>query len=316
MSPARVQGAVFCVVAMLATGFSLTISTLDERTGLAVLGVLVVLLSVPHGALATVFARQAYRVRSVGAWAVITVVYLMLAAAVVLVWLSSPGVFLLGFLLVSAVHFSGDPARGTPPLTRGLYGGAMIVLPTLLHGAEVRRLFTMLADDATAAATVSHMSLLALPWLASLSVTAILRFRRDRLTALEVASVGLSATLAPPLLAFGVFFSGMHSALHILRTFDYAGHGSPRLVAGSAMGPLLGITALSAVAWYLFRDVPVDARAIKIVFVGLAALTVPHMALLEPIRLSGWGRGAAASFFPCSRRTGRKLRATGYSPGF
>jgi len=48
-----------------------------------------------------------------------------------------------------------------------------------------------------------------------------------------------------------------------------------------------------ASAW--LRQVPVEARVVQIVFVGLAALTVPHMALVERVRFSGWVKRAAGS---------------------
>jgi len=46
----------------------------------------------------------------------------------------------------------------------------------------------------------------------------------------------------------------------------------------------------SAAAWYFLKDTALDARVVQIVFVGLAALTVPHMVLVERVRLTGWIR--------------------------
>jgi hypothetical protein len=56
---------------------------------------------------------------------------------------------------------------------------------------------------------------------------------------------------------------------------------------------MFGVVMASAVAWHLLKDTTLDARVLQIVFVGLAALTVPHMVLVERVRLSGWLKGAA-----------------------
>ena len=101
-----------------------------------------------------------------------------------------------------------------------------------------------------------------------------------------MAAVGTLATLAPPLLAFAVFFCGMHSPRHILRTLDCSGRGALHgLLTASA--PMLAVLVLSVAAWYWSDGLAPDTRVIRIVFVGLAALTVPHMALVEQVRLSG-----------------------------
>ena len=294
MTAIRRQGAAFCAVALLTAALSPLLAQADPAAALAVLAALILLLGVPHGALDPVFARNVPGMQR-GAqgmvrWAGFWLGYLALAAGVVLLWRLVPAVFLLGFLAISAGHFSGDPAAGAPPLARMLHGGAPIVLPTLLHAGEVGRLFTLLAGADAAALVLPALHALAWPWLLGLALTAAWRARTDGMAGLELASVGLLAAVAPPLPAFTVFFCGMHSPRHILRTAVYAGSSLRAVLLGCA-GPML-LTALGAMAaWWWLDGVAVEARVIQLVFVGLAALTVPHMALVERVRLRGWAGG-------------------------
>jgi len=111
---------------------------------------------------------------------------------------------------------------------------------------------------------------------------------------LEMGAVAVLAVLAPPLISFTVFFCAMHSARHILRTIDYSGHTSPGLILGATLLPMLGVLLASAAAWHFLGGTPINGAIIQLVFVGLAALTVPHMALVERVRLSGWVKGSAS----------------------
>ncbi len=295
----RLQGIVFCALALLvsAGGLAARFGTWaparpSERTELEVTAVLIVLLGVPHGALDSMFAERSYRVRSAFGWLAFVFAYLMPVALVAAVWKLAPLFFLAGFLVISAAHFSGDPRPGTPAFVRLFYGGAIIVLPCLLHQDEVGRLFTFLAGKEAAAPVVYGLGLLSRPWLVGVAASAILALRRDWLTALEIAAAGLLAVLAPPLEAFTVFFCVMHSARHILRSVTYAraemGRSPVRLLP-AALGPMLGFLVLFAAASRWLENVPVEARLMQLVFVALAGLTVPHMMLVEPVRLAGWG---------------------------
>ena len=286
----RIQGLVFCATAVAVAVSAGLVQRLDPQTELVTMAILIVILGVPHGVLDTVFARNLYNVRTAKEWVGFTVVYFILAALVVAFWQFAPQLFLAGFLMISIVHFSGDPSPGTPVLSRIFYGGAIIVLPTILYAPKVTQLFAFLVSPDAAMQTVAALLYLKWPWLVGLVLAAIDRMQSDWLSSIEIAALGLLATLAPPLVAFTVFFCFMHSARHILRTMDYFDQISlPRMVFAAAT-PMGGTVILSVVAWNSFGNTAIDVHVSQLVFVGLAALTVPHMAIVERVRLSGWIR--------------------------
>ena len=292
MSLIRIQGLLFSLCAFGAAVFfacaGLQKANFTGQSGLIILATLILLLGVPHGALDTIFAYRLYDLRRPLDWMLFTLIYLLLAAVVVAVWWWAPMFFLILFLLISAAHFSGDPEKGTPLATRILYGGCVLLLPALLHSEEMGRLFGLLVGDPPALLLMPWIKLLALIWLPCAALAVIMLMWRDWLGAMEIGSVVLLSVTAPPLVAFTLFFCGMHSARHILRTIDYSGTFSRRLLALSAFLPMIGVVVVSALAWWLLKGKSLDERLIQIVFVGLAALTVPHMALVERIRFSGW----------------------------
>lgn len=292
MTPQRIQGLVFSIAALLVAAASFALTGFNQQTELIVLAALILLLGVPHGALDTIFARQLYSIHTLLGWACFAGVYILLSFLVVGLWLLAPILFLVLFLAISLSHFSGDPAAGTPALSRILYGGAIIFLPTLYHGPEVVRLFSFLVGMNAASLLEPWLQIFAWPWLIALAVASILSLRNNWLTAVEIISVGLLAALTPPLISFTLFFCAMHSARHILRTLDYSGCSSPRLLLMGALFPMLGVLTASAATWYFFRSADLDATVIRLIFVGLAALTVPHMVLVERVRFSGWIKGA------------------------
>lgn len=288
MNALRIQGLAFSIGAIVLAVVAVSAARFDSQVELIVVASLIVLLGIPHGALDTIFARQLYGIQTLGGWLRFALVYLLLSASVVGLFMLIPSGFLIGFLLISMLHFSGDPAAGTPWMARTLYGGAIIVLPTLLYAGEITRLFALLVGIDSATLVTPFLRLLAWPWLISFVLAAIQRLTKDWLTALEMGAVALLAVLAPPLISFTVFFCAMHSARHILRTINYSGSSSLGLILGAMSLPMLGVLLASATAWHFLCGMPINGAIIQLVFVGLAALTVPHMALVERVRLSGW----------------------------
>jgi Brp/Blh family beta-carotene 15,15'-monooxygenase len=290
MRAQRVQGCLFLVCTLAVITASLILPRIDRSAELIAVASAVLLLGVPHGALDPLFVRRLLGANSMGGWAAFGVGYASLAAAVVGLWVAAPALFLAGFLLVSALHFSGDPGPRTNGFSRLIYGGAIIVVPALLHPAEMEGLFSALAGHPAASSVMPLLRALAGPWLALVIVCAAIAGRRDFLAGAEIVSVGALAAVVPPLVAFATFFCAMHSPRHILRTAGYASDVPKRVLWAAGVVPMLLVLGLVAAMWSRFGNVPVDDRLVRIMFVGLAALTVPHMVLVERVRLSGWNK--------------------------
>lgn len=298
MKLTQIQGLAFCALAILGVVAARFLPALERSTEVLLAGCAIGVLGVPHGSLDTIFARELYGVRTWGAWLRFGALYILLASAVVGLWFVFPLLFLIGFLVISIAHFSGDPEGRIPWLVRLLYGGAIIFLPLLDHREEVENLFGLLVGGEAARWLTPWLTYAAGPWAIGLGAAVIFLAWRRHLGAVELGSLGLLAWLATPFVSFAIFFCTMHSARHMIRSARFCRQSSVRPLLAAMFVPLSLVAAAFAVAWYLLRDQPVDRRVVQILFVGLAALTVPHMALVERVRLGGWVSGAARDVTP------------------
>jgi Brp/Blh family beta-carotene 15,15'-monooxygenase len=290
MSRERTQGLVFSALVALALPISLLFDTSSQQAELIAIALLIAVFGVPHGALDPLFAKSLLQLKSLLAWTIFVVAYLFLAALVVMFWWLSPFVFLLFFLAFSVFHFSGDLAHGTTALLRLLYGGACIVLPAALHAAELGDLFSLLVGSENGIYLADCLHLMAWPWLAALGLLTLRTLDHDGLGALEIFAVAALTLLASPLMGFTLFFCAMHSARHILRSQTYAQASFSTILKVSAL-PMCALILMVSLGWFLVPESSLNERIVQFLFVGLAALTVPHMALVERIRFLGWRQG-------------------------
>ena len=288
----RLQGRVFCLLALALVIASVAGARLTPLHEVLATAALISLLGMPHGALDVVFARQLFGVSDLKGWALFSLLYIGLAACVVGVWFLAPTLFLCAFLVLSALHFGGDPAAGVSTLARVLYGGAVIVLPALWHGAELQRLLGLVAGPDSAAVVAPVLSQMAAPWLAASVLACVVQAKTSRLAAVEWVALAVLALAAPPLVAFTAYFCAMHSPRHILRTLaNLPRFEAPSAVALAMWATLAVFAVLAVIGWWSshapIRVLPVQAWVMQLVFVGLAALTLPHMVLLEKARREG-----------------------------
>jgi beta-carotene 15,15'-dioxygenase len=277
----RTQGLIFSVLALLLAWLSTRFTFGDSLPLLLVLSVIILLLGVPHGALDPIFAQRIFGVRGFLSWSIFALLYLGLAACVVLFWYVFPTLWLVCFLFISVWHFSADLEPSTPWLARLSYGSAIIVLPALRFSNELTRLFSFLIDTSASVALVAALQVLLVPVLLLIALSLVLMVRADWLSALELLSVSALMFLVPPLPAFTLYFCLMHGARHILRTKQHVAQVSVRSIMGVILLPMLGTLALMLLGWFFVAAQSVEQDVVQIVFVGLAALTVPHMCLVQ-----------------------------------
>ncbi len=225
--------------------------------------------------------------------------YLSLMALVVVCWIVLPLATLTLFLAISVLHFGAQDAKavGEPgDLLAIIVLGAVPVLgPIVAHPAEVAVIFDWLVG-LDPARTAPLLRWFLYPVIAIWLVGVAMLVSRLMLTGeaalgqvlLVLGIVVPAMFLLPPLVAFAAYFCLLHSLGHVL-DLRLDGNGPWRQWTGRqwmirlwpATAGAIGLGALALVLIPLFdaaAEIQREALA-RVIFCGLAALTVPHVLL-------------------------------------
>ena len=108
-------------------------------------------------------------------------------------------------------------------------------------------------------------------------------FRKWRWTAVELALLAALFAVAPPLVGFAVYFCLVHSARHVagivgnLRRYMSVASLCAQTLAFTLASWLAGVVAV----WWFADMTNPEPTVLRVIFIGLAALTVPHMILVD-----------------------------------
>jgi len=244
--------------------------------------IIILLIGVPHGAFDVALARSRWRIED--GWQLTNFLagYVTLAAVVIVVWWATPHIALPLFLAVSAYHFAGDWRDAIPNRSlRAVVGTALITAPAVLHRNGVIEIFVWLVPLDVATSNADTMAVLAAPaMLASLGVIAA-QVRCNRLAGLEITAVLALSLLTTPMVFFVTYFCALHAIRHMQTAFHELGSHSVvsfmRLSLPYAPIAVVGMVVGSA----FFAASAPGAALLGAVILGLAALTAPHMLLVE-----------------------------------
>ena len=253
----------------------------------------IVLIGLPHGALDGAVAMHLGLVDKFSTMARFVIIYVGLAGLVVGAWIIAPSLSLIVFLIISMLHFGAGDARHGEGVLRFAetmaHGGLAIVGISQFHRSEVDEIFYYLINQDTA------MVWLAINVLTVAVIVAIIacvsQAAKDvkwSATTLELLILGIVYALVPPLLGFAIYFCLVHSARHFRRilstikaTVDFSNIKNQAILFTTASWIAAGIAF-----WMLADFADPGPTVMRITFIGLAALTVPHMLLIDGVMKS------------------------------
>ncbi|MDG2403846.1 MAG: Brp/Blh family beta-carotene 15,15'-dioxygenase, partial [Paracoccaceae bacterium] len=249
----------------------------------------IVIIGLPHGAFDGAVALALGYGKTLKSMLVFVVSYLIISILVVLFWLAFPVLALLLFLAISAVHFGIGDSQSGFILQRAVqtlaHGGLVVVGVSLMHRPEVEPIFAHLVGGETfllwAALSVAAYGLVVI-----LMAYAVLAYWQPilRLRFGELAGLALAYYLLPPLAGFALYFCAVHSARHMRHLWDdlresaYWGH---RMLPLAVLFTVASWMAGAVTLWLMPAAEALDGAILRVVFIGLAALTVPHIILVD-----------------------------------
>ncbi len=270
----------FVLACLAASPFSFTqlgdLSTLQ----IGLMATLVILFGLPHGALDVELATKMNLVFSTKTAILFLTVYLFLAMVGIALWLALPVVGLSIFLLISAFHFSDDWSGILPRWLCLIIGSIIICMPVVLHADTVKEIFKWLFVSEVQSKIIVNILYYCGLIGSVLFVVGLFIYRNvSYVLILEMAVLWAVATLLPPLLFFIVYFCFLHSLRHIIDCSQKLEYSPQQCYLRSL--PILVMTLVIALSgYYLFNTGKADQDILRWVFIGLFALTIPHICLI------------------------------------
>lgn len=271
---------VFLVATAVAIMLTITGLLINEHSLVVVLALSVAFAGIPHGALDVWVGYRAALWRTWRGAIAFHLGYLAAVGAVIVTWHVLPGVSLALFLACSGWHFADD--WRLPTMQRIAVGAAMLALPAWIWPDEVLRIFKVLSGES--GAVIAHALETAGPALGvAMSICVLILLRRSLVSGVELIVMAGLAVLLPPLIYFGVYFCALHSPRHFRLTAAQSSQLSrSRLIAITALYTCLTLVgAVMAWTWLASADATqLSNNTLSVIFIGLAALTVPHMCVI------------------------------------
>lgn len=260
---------------------------------------LILSIGISHGALDNQKGKRLIKLYNINNIYYFYLIYLIIAATIIIIWLLAPTLSLIIFLVVAAYHFGKEDTEflitkksNINIILYFLKGILIIIAPLMFHFVETINIFKLLLIQNESFYLflnfIENNYIITFIFLISL-LTNIYFFLKDfkpvnLLIFFDFTSILILNYFFTPLVAFTLYFCFLHSFRHslsLITELDKYNFKNGLLIFIKKAAPLTILTAIFYLLslYYLSNHYLVNEAIYKVIFIGLASLTFPHILL-------------------------------------
>ena len=253
---------------------------------------LILSVGISHGAMDNYKANKILKINKI----IFYLIYTLISFLVIIFWFFFASLTLLVFLLVASYHFGREDTSflniGNSNFDQLLYlikGSLIIFAPLFFYIDETLKIFEVLLinDEILFFIKDQHWIVnicLGLGILGYLYFIFKKRFKDFEILFLDIISILILNFIFSPLIAFTIYFCFLHSIRHIISISYELDPGSFLDGVKAFIKKALPLTIITAVLYllaivFLSNSYGLNDSIIKVIFIGLASLTFPHILL-------------------------------------
>ena len=260
---------------------------------------LILTIGVSHGSLDHVKGKKLFNILNIKKISIFYFLYTLIAISVIIIWIIIPSVSLMIFLLVASFHFGKEDTQFLisensyfNQLLFFLKGLLIILAPMFFHFNETITIFKfLLVDNEIFYSTLEFIEvnkILPIGIILSTLSCVYLFLRKFEIKKfvifLDFFSILILNYYLSPLVAFTIYFCFLHSIRHsitLIYEIDKNDFKNGLKVFSKKVLPLTILTAIFCLIglYLLNNNYDFNSSILKIIFIGLASLTFPHILL-------------------------------------
>ena len=256
-------------------------------------------IGISHGALDNQKGKKLSQLYNIKKSYFFYLIYFLIGIGIIIFWLFFPTVSLILFLVVASYHFGKEDTEFlisnknvSNLILYFLKGSLIIVAPLMFHFVETINIFKLLLIENEKFYLflnfIEDNSILLFALSISL-LSSIYYFLKDFkimniLIFLDFFSIIVLNYFLTPLIAFTVYFCFLHSFRHSISLIVELNEKSFKIGAITFIKKAMPLTVLTAILYvislyFLSNFYQLNDAILKVIFIGLASLTFPHILL-------------------------------------